>query len=144
QTVTDLRKVLTVHVAANFLALRPTTRKWIVSMYGDVASTSGVAQYYYVENTVVRTYPVVGSIVVYYLKVPADLSGGTDVPIIPARFHNLIVDGAVIRAYEDQDNFQAVQALRQEWTGRLENMRSVLMTESVLPDPDDQASQTVV
>src|SRR5258706_7930717 len=46
-TLTDLRKVLTVHDATTHLPLRPTNRKWIVAHYGDVASSTGSPRFYY-------------------------------------------------------------------------------------------------
>lgn len=143
QTLSDLRKVISVHDATNHLPLRPTTRKWIVSTFGDTASVTGSPRFYYVQNTTVNAYPQSGTITIYYLNVPTDLSGSTDTPVIPTRFHDLIVDGAVKRAYEDSDNFTEAQALGQSIAARLENMRSALLTEAKLPDVDDQAQQTV-
>lgn len=142
-TLTDLRKVLTVHDATNRQPLRPTTRKWIIATFGENASTSGYPRFYYVENQVVRAYPVSGTITVYYLKFPTDLSANGDTPVVPTRFHDLIVDGAVKRAYEDSDNFQEAQLLGQQISARLENMRSTLLSEAPLPDLDDQAQETV-
>jgi hypothetical protein len=93
----------------------------------------------------VRAYPVTvaTNTTVYYLKVPADLSAGGDIAIIPTRFHDLIVDGAVLRAYMDSDNFQEAEQLQQIMAAKLENMRSALLTTSPLPDLDDYAQQTV-
>jgi hypothetical protein len=44
QTIADARKILTVHDATNHLPLRPTTHKWIVTTFGDIASTVGLAR----------------------------------------------------------------------------------------------------
>jgi hypothetical protein len=144
QTIADLRKVIAAHDATNRLPLRPTTRKWIVATYGDVASSTGSGRFYWVENTTVRAYPVIaGSTTVYYLKVPADLAAATDVPVIPPRFHSLITDGAVRRAFEDLSQFREAAALEQSRLARLEFMKSVLITTAPLPDVDDQAQEGV-
>lgn len=138
-TVADLRRVQAVHDATNRVPLRPTTRRWIVSTYGDVVSTTGVARFYYVENSVVRAYPVAGTITVYYYKVPADLAVSTDTPVVPTRFHTIITDGAVRRAYEDMNNFQGAEVTEQARQIKLQNMKMILLTQSPLPDLDDQA-----
>lgn len=138
-TVADLRRVQAVHDATNRVPLRPTTRRWIVSTYGDVVSTTGVARFYYVENGVVRAYPVAGTITVYYYKVPTDLAVTTDVPIVPTRFHTIITDGAVRRALEDLKDYQGAQATEAARRLKIENMKVILLTESLLPDLDDQA-----
>lgn len=142
-TVADLRKVISVHDATNRIALTPTTRRWVLSHFGDIASTSGVARFYYVDNGVIKAYPVAGTLSVYYIKFPADLSATTDSPVVPTRFHSIIVDGAVRRAYEDADRFQESQAIEQSRLLRLENMKTMLLTQATVPEIDDDAQASV-
>jgi hypothetical protein len=65
QTIADARKILTVHDATNHLVLRPTTHKWIVTTFGDIASTVGLARFYWVDGSgsslIVRAYPVIAT-----------------------------------------------------------------------------------
>jgi hypothetical protein len=65
-------------------------------------------------SPVVTAYPV-GAVTftVYYVASSAPLSSDTASPLIPSAYHPLWVDFAVIRAYQDSDNFAAANALRQ-------------------------------
>jgi hypothetical protein len=62
-TPTNLRRVKAVHDATNRVALQATTREWVVATFGNVTDTTGVARFYYVENGVVRAYPVTSATV---------------------------------------------------------------------------------
>jgi hypothetical protein len=66
-------------------------------------------------STVLTAYPV-GTVTfsVRYVAEAPLLSASSDTPLIPARYHPLWVDLAVIRAYQDSDNFAAANALRQD------------------------------
>jgi len=66
-------------------------------------------------TTTLRPYPV-GSATwtVRYIATDATLSGDTDTPNVPVRYHGLWIDLAVIQAYKDSDNFAAAQALQQQ------------------------------
>ncbi len=69
------------------------------------------------------TYPqsTTAQIRVTWIQDPSELSIAADEPLVPARFHDLIIDGAVIKAYKDDDEFDVVAKLRAEYD------RSVLM-----------------
>jgi hypothetical protein len=105
-----------------------------------VLTTTGTPYYYYLTTgTTVAVYPAnTGSISVRYWKVPAALSAGADVPILPARFHNLIVDGAVGYAYLDVDNYEAATATFDIWRASIAKMR-----ESLLVGQHDQADDFI-
>jgi hypothetical protein len=69
--------------------------------------TRGRPTYFYRDSqTSIKVYPANTSISlsVRYCKAPADLTG-TDTPIVPADYHDLIVDGAVLYAKKDDDTF---------------------------------------
>lgn len=74
-------------------------------------------------TTTLRAYPV-GSATwtVRYVATDATLSSDTDTPNVPARYHGLWVDLAVIRAYHDSDNFAAANALQQQVDVKVQRM----------------------
>lgn len=75
-------------------------RRTLRSTYGDITIT-GTPAYFYIDNGVVRTYPVGGTLSVRYYKRPPQLSGGMDTPLAPADYHLLYVDFACRWAAKD-------------------------------------------
>lgn len=113
-TISDLGAVASVLDADRNAKLNYIDRRTLFDIYKDL-STTGEPRWYYIEDgKTLKTYPVGGTLNVRYWIVPAELSGDTDAPVVPTRFHNLIVDLAVRRAYIDSDNFEAAQALQAE------------------------------
>lgn len=76
------------------------------------ASTTGTPTSWYLNGSALTVYPAntTDSLLVRYLKVPTDLSADDDEPLIPDRFRYVIVDGAVVYAYRDTDNYDAAGA----------------------------------
>ncbi len=74
-------------------------------------------------TTTLRAYPV-GSATwtVRYIATDAVLSADGDTPNLPARYHGVWIDLAVIRAYKDSDNFAAAGALGQQVDVRVQRM----------------------
>lgn len=145
QTITDLRRVISVHDATNKLPLRPTSRSWIIATFGDTATATGSLRFYWVENTSVKVYPAnTTNTTVYYLKVPTDLSANTDSPTVPSRFHTIIVDGAIRRAFERRGDLQSAQAVEGSRRAKLDVMKRTLLTEYRIPEVDDQAQAPVL
>lgn len=101
-------------------------------------SYPGVPAHYYITGgTTLNLFPTntTDTIAVRYYRVPVALSG-TATPVIPERFHSLIVDGAVARAYENSDDYELAQAAEQKFQTRLQRMREQLL--NVYRDgPDD-------
>jgi hypothetical protein len=123
-TITDLRDVLA--VTGRNGALEQSTLADLDDAF-DLTQT-GTAAWWYQDGTQIKTYPVDGSsLTIAYLKIPADLSASGDVPIVPARYHQLIVDFAVIRALRDRSNFAEADALWQALQVDLARMRSALL-----------------
>lgn len=134
-TISDLGTVESVRNSSeNSVALAWRDRRDLTTSYSDL-TTTGSPRWFYIDNGVIRTWPVGGSLTVLYWKVPAELEDDDDEPAIPARFQDLIVDGAVIRAYKDSDNFDFVQNLRAEWERGVETMRQALLDQQ-----DDSSS----
>lgn len=89
-------------------------------------TTTGVPYLFYVDDLTVRTYPVGGTLSVRYWKVPALLSANGDIAVVPDRFANLIVDGAIRRAAIDNDNPAGVAMVEEERQRGLDLMRRSL------------------
>lgn len=120
--------------------LLPVEYRDLLAEYGDL-STSGTPEFYYVANPSgtlqVATFPVsTNTIGVQFYEVPAELTG-TDTPVVPARYHDLIVDLAVTKAYRDSDNHGAAEALQAHVDRRVLQMVNSLFTQQV-QGPDFQ------
>src|SRR5690606_7391971 len=96
-------------------ALTRVSKDDLVDEYKDLTHT-GRPDYYYLDGTsTVNTYRVGGTIRVDYIKRVDPMSSDLDEPIFDEEYHPLIVDRAMIKAYIDSDNFEAAQALRDEF-----------------------------
>lgn len=98
--------------------------------------------YYSTGGNVLNVYPLstTEALQVRYFKAAAKMSG-TAVPIFPERFHTLIVDGAVARAYENSDDYELSQSAEAKFETRLQKMREQLL--NVYRDgPDDFVAVT--
>jgi hypothetical protein len=126
-TVTDLGTIEEVRDTDNAAA----TLEWIERRSVGANSTdltqTGTPSWFYLDNGVIRTYPVGGTLEVRYYLRPPDLSGSTDLPLAPSQYHLLIVDIAARWAYKDSDNFQAAQALTPEIDRQVQAMRLDLL-----------------
>lgn len=136
-TITDARKVLSVVDTVQAVQLTGTTQRALLRVFASVA-TAGTAEWWWHDTagTAVKIYPTsVNNISVTYLKVPVDLSAGGDTPIVPARYHELIVNGAVRRAYEDSDNYEAAAGVQREIDAGINQMRIALLRPEPGRDP---------
>lgn len=125
--VADIRTILSVQDTANASSpLLPVDEDELTDDFFPL-TTTGTPLYFYVDNVTVRTYPVGGTLSVRYYKVPALLSAGTDVAVVDDRFANLIVDGAVRRAANDNDNPAGAQLAEAERQKGIDLMRRSLM-----------------
>lgn len=102
-TITDLGTIEEVALTSTTgsPALAFADRRSLKDAYGDL-TTTGTPQWFYIDNGVVRTYPVGGTLAVRYYKRTPVLTG-TDTPLAPADYHMLIVDMAVRWAQKDGD-----------------------------------------
>lgn len=60
------------------------------------------------------------TLTVDYIRATPELDDALDVPSIPARYHSVWIDWAVIQAYHDSDNFTAAQALQGDVNARMQ------------------------
>lgn len=114
--------------------LTPSTYQWLVAEFGDL-STDGTPEYWYRANPSgtfqVATYPESSETIgVQYFEIPAELTG-TDTPVVPARYHDILVDMAVCMAYRDSDNHAAAEALQAHVDRRVLQMVNQLFNEQI-------------
>jgi hypothetical protein len=75
-------------------------RRTLRDYYGDITIT-GTPSFFYIDNGVVRTYPVGGTLAVRYYKRPPLLTAAGDTPLAPVDYHLLYVDFAARWAAKD-------------------------------------------
>lgn len=117
-SVPDFRKAL--YVTADDRVLASIRLEELADLPADLTRT-GVPVYWYLDGTNIKTWPSGGTVVVRYVKRVAPMTGTAD-PVFDEEYHDLIVDGAMLRAYKDSDNFEAYAALRQVYDGALAQM----------------------
>lgn len=132
-SVPDLRKIRFVQDVSESPArkLDRVSLDDLASDGEDLAET-GTPDWYYVDGgNIVRSFPLGGTIKVYYIKRVDPLSGSSS-PIFDEEYHNLIVDKAMILAHIDNDNYEAAGALQ-----AIVNQRLIAMSEDYLLDSRD-------
>lgn len=126
-TIADLRTIEYVIDVTQQTKLDPMKRARITDDWNvDLTQTGNPSLYYVTQGTTVNVFPVASdTIQVRYWKVAPRLEG-SGTPLLPTRYHSLIVDGAVARAYEESDDFELAQASRERFEQRLARMANVL------------------
>jgi hypothetical protein len=128
--VSDLRRVLSVLSTTDSLPLTQVSREWVVQTFGSTSAPTTLPRWFYVDaGSIVTIFPNASTktISVRYIKVPAELSANSDTAVVPARYHEVVVQGAVRRAYEDADDFQNAQLVEASRRQELERMRVALL-----------------
>lgn len=123
-TIADLGIVEMVTDSTGY-PLEPLEYRDVVYSWGD-PTQAGVAFGWYERNGQVLAFPATGTITVKYWKVTPDLSAAGDIPLSPTRFHGLIVDLAVRRAYRDSDNASLADDLNAQIDADLQKMANAL------------------
>jgi len=127
-TVSELGHVLSVSNKNTETPLKPIDRRQVVSIDPALVA-KGLGQMWYREGeTTIATFPkdTTSTFIVRYAKAPATLAGEETLPG-PARFHDLYIDGTVVRAYKNRDNFEAAEFVRKEWERGLRQMVQALL-----------------
>lgn len=122
----------------------------LAERFGDLTAT-GPAQYSYLTldapttygtGATLTTYPVDTSqtFTVTYLFTLVDYAADASASLLPPpRYHDLVVDMAVLRAYKDSDNFDAYNALAAIVDRRVGEMAAALLTPGLDRPPAIQA-----
>lgn len=106
---TDVYQILAIRDITNNSELTPIlTWRQLITEFPDISST-GTSYAYRIQGGTLSLYPVTQDAVtvrIYYYE-PADtLDADSDVPIIPERYHEALVYGAVAEAHRDDQNLQ--------------------------------------
>lgn len=126
--ITNLDTIISVQEATTLRYLQETTEAALTAQVGDLTTTGSPTQWYLTSGSTVTTYPYyTGSITVRYWKTPTALDNGSDTPIIPTAYHDVITLGALRRAAIDNQSFDTAAAYRQEWDSRVDDMRANLI-----------------
>lgn len=125
--VTDLGSVLEVDDTTNDVQLHGMEERALSDLDTDLAR-AGQPQFWYRDNNTIRVYPVTAvSLRVRYHKIPVELSGSTDEPIVPVRYQDLIVDAAALKGYKDNENWNNYNGLKAIYDSDLQAMRQNLL-----------------
>lgn len=126
--ISDLRAIEYVTNTTQNQKLVPLLRARITDdLDPDLTQTGTPSRYYVTEGKNVNVFPVstTDEIAVRYWKVPQELSGSV-VPLVPTRYHSLIVDGARARGYRNSDDWELATAAQANFDTGLEKMRESL------------------
>jgi len=107
--------------------LVPYDRRNLTDSYPNLEG-QGTPRFYYLTGSELNVYPLntTDTLLVRYREFAPQLTGSAT-PIIPARFHSLIIDGAVSRAYEGSDDYELAQSAANVFQSRLQKMREILL-----------------
>lgn len=127
-TISDLRTVEYVINSTQDTKLDPMIRARITDEWNPDLTQTGTPWLYYVtKGTTINVFPVAtDTIQVRYFKVPEELSGTME-PLAPKRWHSVIIDGAVARAYRNSDDWELSTAAKQTFEDELQAMRTSLL-----------------
>lgn len=97
-TISDLRRVRTVYDPSNRRPLDRVEAEDVTDFFDTNLTLAGPALYWYLSaETVLATYPVsTATLSVRYQKFSPELSGDSDTPLIPVRYHQTWVDLAEV------------------------------------------------
>jgi hypothetical protein len=132
-TIADLRKVETVRDTTSGRWLERSSRQRVVTLGLD-PDTQGTPDVYYIDNGVIRTFPVGGTLAVRYWKVPDEMASSADTPVVPARFRDVIVTGAARIGLMGDSASEDVQFVTQEYERRIGVMAQSLLGQNQEPD----------
>lgn len=107
--------------------LEPATFNDIVLANPKLDGKGSAEAWYTEDGTTIKAYPASSSnFKVYYRKVPAELTDEEE-PIIPADYHDLIVDRVRVKAYKRGDNMKAASEILKDYERQLGLMVHALM-----------------
>lgn len=140
-TITDLRAVYSVVDLTQDTALPYADIRTLREIDPGLDLQGQPEVWYMSDEDTIAIYPVnsATSLSVRYIKVPTDLSASSDTPIIPSRYHYLIVEAAVAYAYRDTDNFEAAGLVEDEFEKGLLEMGDAILTPN-FDSPTDMVS----
>lgn len=117
-STTDIKQVLSLINTTKGYPLDPERVETVIKNFSYDLITPGTPALYYTPqvNTAapmgkqIAVYPIPASadaVQMRYIYIPALLTTGTDVPVVPERFHRILTFGALWQAYRLEDDPQS-------------------------------------
>lgn len=112
-TISDLKYVLYVVDTTNRVPLTGVDAVDITDRDAIITTTGAPDSWWLDGATSLKVYPASTSVQlsVRYVKFSPELSGGSDTPLIPVRYHQVWIDYAVVEAYKDSDRYTEANGL---------------------------------
>jgi hypothetical protein len=127
----DVWHVLSVYNATDKLPLAPIPgRAEFRHYFPDPGAALGIPLYYRLRGNTIEFYPRPAATTAIHLDVlvpPAALATNTE-PVFPEQFHNLLVYGALAKAYEDDENPEMAATFQGRFDRGIERMRLFLLS----------------
>jgi hypothetical protein len=143
-TIADLRLVEDVSMTVSGATLIGQDRAMLEAVYGTLTTNTASTPIYWFRSapTVVTDYPLNTSLSmsVRYFKFGTDLSAGTDVPLMPDRFRQVIVEKACAKAFRDSNDPNAANDCLAEASRILDVMRAELLPDYLIRPPAVQTA----
>lgn len=136
--VTDLGHVQAVVDVTLRNQLEPITLNQILLGDPTLSAVGPATNWYITDGKKVNVYPASSSTFkVHYRKVPAALTDEEE-PIIPADYHDLIVDRVRVKVYKATDNFEAAAEILKDY----ERQRDLMVHALMKPNYDQERRLT--
>lgn len=119
---TDVTRVTAVRNATDNIPMVPLSGTTEHIRIDPEQSTTGVPEFYRIYAGRIEVWPIPNSdttLHVEYPAPPAMLSGASDEPVFPEQYHNLLVEGALYRAYVDDGNLEQASVHEAQYAGIL-------------------------
>lgn len=128
----DVIRVNAVYDATDRYSLSPIFGRADYRYYfPDPTSQRGLPTNYRLRSSFLEIYPLPASTIsltVDYQIAPPLMSAGTDEPPWPETYHQLLIPGALYRAYEDDGNFKAAEIQEAKFQQLVEDMKTDLLS----------------
>jgi hypothetical protein len=138
-TIADVRLVEDVSLTVGGATLVGQSRALLEAVYGTLGTNTASTPVFWYRSapTVVTDYPLNTSlsISVRYWKFGPDLSAGADVPLMPDRFRQVIVEKAVAKAFRDSNDPGAANDCLAEAQRLIDAMRLELVPDYLIRAP---------
>jgi len=127
--IKDLRDILSVTDSTQERPLWGTQRQWLLENYPKLEE-QGNPVWWFLDNITLRLFPLSSSDV----KKPAELTAEAE-PAMPAEWHGLIVDFAVVDCLKDNDEYQEARELKEAVRADLQEMVSAELQRDLQAPP---------
>lgn len=126
--VADLAHVEAFVDVTNDNVLRPVTLGQLVLGDPDLSAVGNAEYWYTTDGATLNVYPANTSntFKAHYRRTPPALIDAES-PLIPADYHDVIVDGVRIKTYKATDNFEAAAEILKDYERRLDGMAHALL-----------------